>query len=247
METLFEQTQAAICDLPKEQLINPWEREQYDSGKILLVDHQPKNLIPLEQVLKNEQFHIFKAVSSNEALALSLKYKFAVIIMNAHMPIMDGVETTRILRSHEETQHIPVLLLTAAPLEIARDKGPHCLKELGYVDILIKPVHISILKAKVQFLVHQFLQFHSTRLFSKNLMAYRELVLYLSHLLEEQIDEHNHTIQKLFQLYSEKKIQELKTFIQSLASEDQQVTSLISCLSKVVSFESQFHSKEQRR
>ncbi|MBI5848831.1 MAG: response regulator, partial [Nitrospirae bacterium] len=57
---------------------------------VLLVDDRPENLVALEGLLEDMGLAIYKAGSGNEALGLSLKHDFAIVLMDVRMPEMDG-------------------------------------------------------------------------------------------------------------------------------------------------------------
>jgi two-component system sensor histidine kinase/response regulator len=62
------------------------------------------------------------------------------------MPNMDGFEVTRRLREHPNSQHIPVIFITALASKDARIKG----LDLGAVDVVTKPIDPDILKVRVR-------------------------------------------------------------------------------------------------
>lgn len=59
-----------------------------------------------------------------------------LVVMDLAMPVMDGREATRVLKSDPRTRHIPVVMLTAMALSIDRER----LGEEGFDGVLIKPV-----------------------------------------------------------------------------------------------------------
>ena len=115
--------------------------------KILLVDDRPENLFALEQILKPLKTKIYRANSGQEALSLALRHHFAVILMDVQMPEMDGFETVSLMRDHSETQHMPVIFVTAISKEQRFVfKG----YETGAVDYLFKPIDPDTLLSKVK-------------------------------------------------------------------------------------------------
>ncbi len=113
---------------------------------ILLVDDRPENLFALEGILERPDVNIVKATSGNEALGLTLKHDFAVVLMDVQMPEMDGFETAELMRGAEKTRHIPIIFVTA----ISREEK-HVFKgyDTGAVDYLIKPLDANVLGTKV--------------------------------------------------------------------------------------------------
>lgn len=122
---------------------------------LLLVDDKPENLLVLESLLEDFNLNLLKATSGAEALKLSVRHDFALILLDVQMPDMDGFETAEILRSVEKTKGIPIIFVTAI------SKAPeHVFKgyESGAVDYLFKPIEPYILKSKVRIFVEMFRQ-----------------------------------------------------------------------------------------
>lgn len=115
--------------------------------KILIVDDKPENLVSLERALSPIDAEFVRALSGNEALIESLNHRFSLIILDAQMPLMDGFELARHLRSEPDTRHVPIIFLSAV-----YDETKHVFAgyESGAVDYLIKPYDPQILKEKVK-------------------------------------------------------------------------------------------------
>ena len=121
---------------------------------ILLVDDQPKNLLALEAILDGRLGHnLVKANSGEQALKCVLNQDFAVILLDVQMPGMDGLETAKLIRERERSQHTPIIFLTAFSTSVLQMfKG----YSLGAVDYLIKPIEPEILTSKVAVFVELF-------------------------------------------------------------------------------------------
>ncbi len=123
--------------------------EMQDAEKIpvLLVDDRPENLIALEGLLEDMGLEIHKAVSGNEALRLTLKHDFAIVLMDVRMPDMDGFETAELMRANPKTRRLPIIFVTAA-----MRGAEHQFKgyEAGAFDYLLKPVEPTILRSKMR-------------------------------------------------------------------------------------------------
>jgi PAS domain S-box-containing protein len=119
--------------------------------KILLVDDRPENLLALEVMLEKSHYQLVKATSGKEALMILLKEQdFALILMDALMPVMDGFETAAMIRQSQKLKYVPIIFLTAqmnAPDEIFKGY------QAGAVDYMLKPIAAEILKAKVSVFV----------------------------------------------------------------------------------------------
>src|SRR6266508_5007489 len=80
---------------------------------ILLVDDRPENLLALEVVLGPLGHNLVKASSGHEALKCLLQQDFAVILLDVHMPGIDGFDTAELIRGRERTKDTPIIFLTA--------------------------------------------------------------------------------------------------------------------------------------
>src|SRR5438093_3459054 len=81
---------------------------------ILLVEDRAENLLAIRSNLECPQYNIVTAQSGMEALKHLLEMDFAVIVLDVQMPGMDGLETARLIRARERSQHTPIIFLTAA-------------------------------------------------------------------------------------------------------------------------------------
>src|SRR5438046_3355517 len=119
-------------------------------AKALLVDDRRDNLIALEAILQGLPVEPVAVESGAAALKQLVIDDFAVILLDAQMPDMDGFETASHIKHRERTRHVPIIFLTAA------DRDSH-LALRGYaaggVDYLTKPFDPWVLRAKVSVFV----------------------------------------------------------------------------------------------
>jgi two-component system sensor histidine kinase/response regulator len=122
---------------------------------ILIVDNQPENLLSMEAVLSDSLAYLVTARSGKEALMAVLEYDFALILMDVQMPEMDGFETAEIIRQRQQSQHTPIIFVTA----INKD-AQHLFRgySLGAVDYVFKPYLPEILKSKVAVFIAMYLK-----------------------------------------------------------------------------------------
>ncbi len=137
---------------------------------ILAVDDQPENLLALEAIFTDPELRLINARSGQEALKHILNEEFAVILMDAHMPEMDGFETAKIIRTRKKTHNTPIIFLTATHKD-----GFHAATgyDIGAVDYIFKPLIPEILKAKVSVFVELFKKTKEIRRQAEELGAYR--------------------------------------------------------------------------
>ncbi len=121
-----------------------------ERAKILLVDDRPENLLALEAILGSLDQMLVRANSGEEALRALLKDDFALILLDAQMPGMDGFETAARIKRRSRTKDVPIIFLTAV------EKDQHS-SYRGYAsggaDYISKPFDPWILRAKVQVFV----------------------------------------------------------------------------------------------
>jgi signal transduction histidine kinase/DNA-binding response OmpR family regulator len=125
------------------------------TAKVLIVDDDERNAFAARQALEVLGHEVVVARSGEEALRKVLVDEFAVILMDLHMPGMDGYETARLIRERPRTRDTPIVFLTA----VFRDEA-HVFQAYtaGAVDMVFKPVDPFILRSKVSILVDLYLK-----------------------------------------------------------------------------------------
>ena len=81
--------------------------------KILVVDDEPDIVDYLRVVLEQAGYHVTTASNGHEALERVAAIRPDLVVLDQMMPLMDGLETLRRLKSDESTKDIPVVTLTA--------------------------------------------------------------------------------------------------------------------------------------
>ena len=119
------------------------------TARVLIVDDVPANLKLLDAKLTAEYFGVLMASSGPEALEIATSQQPDIILLDVMMPGMDGFEVCRRLKAAPETEHIPVIMVTA--LDQPKDRVPGL--EAGADDFLTKPVNDVALFARVKSLV----------------------------------------------------------------------------------------------
>lgn len=113
--------------------------------RILIVDDEPTNLKVLKQVLQAD-YRLSFAKSGAVALELATRELPDLILLDVMMPEMTGYEACQQLKRQSETQHIPVIFVTALKDEVDETKGFEC----GAVDYITKPITPAIVRARVR-------------------------------------------------------------------------------------------------
>jgi diguanylate cyclase (GGDEF)-like protein len=117
------------------------------SGLILLAEDQLINQQVGKYMLQDMGYQVEIAVNGLEAVSLSAEKQFDLILMDCHMPEMDGFEATKAIRERELAslgqQRVPIVALTA---DVQKGIDSQCLK-VGMVDYLSKPFNKQQLQA----------------------------------------------------------------------------------------------------
>lgn len=122
-------------------------------ANVLLVDDQPDNLLALEAVLQPLGQNLVKATSGEEALKLLLKDDFALILLDVHMPGLDGLETAALIKQRARTRHVPIIFVTAISKDTEQVFRGY---SEGAVDYLLKPYDPLVLRSKVSVFIELF-------------------------------------------------------------------------------------------
>lgn len=118
-------------------------------ARVLVVDDNEQNLELLDALLTVKGYEIIKARNGAEALKMVEEAPPHIILLDVLMPVMDGYETCRRLKSNEATRFIPVVLITALNGFEDRVMGI----EAGADDFISKPFQKTELLARVKSLV----------------------------------------------------------------------------------------------
>ena len=82
--------------------------------KVLVVDDNDENRMLEKDLLDIAGFEVFEADNVADAIALAIKEKPDIIIMDVRLPDMRGTEAAGILRKNKETSTIPIVFVTAS-------------------------------------------------------------------------------------------------------------------------------------
>lgn len=119
------------------------------TARILVVDDVEANVKLLEIKLKQEYYEVLTANCGTQAIEVANQEKPDIILLDVMMPDMDGYETCKRLKQSPETEHIPIVMVTALSEVKDRVKG----LEAGADDFLTKPVDDVALMARIRSLV----------------------------------------------------------------------------------------------
>ena len=117
---------------------------------VLVVDDIEQNLVAMRALLERPGLRVLTASSGIEALELLLANDVALALVDVQMPGMDGFELAELMRGTERTRTIPIIFVTAAPIDAQRSFRGY---EAGAVDFLNKPIDPKVLHSKVDVFV----------------------------------------------------------------------------------------------
>ena len=102
--------------------------------RVLLAEDNPVNRLIVGAMLTRLGAEVIEAANGSEAIAQASRESAQVhaILMDLHMPEVDGLEATRRLRSQPATAHLPIIALTAAVLDAERAQA-HAVGMNGFV------------------------------------------------------------------------------------------------------------------
>jgi len=146
--------------------VRPRSREPVaapDAAKILVVDDDSRSLTAMRALLEAPGQNVVLADSGEEALRALLKDDFAVILLDARMPGLDGFETARLIRQRQKSRQTPIIFLTGAYEDVSSMFRGY---EAGAVDYIVKPLVPEVLKSKISVFVE---------LYNKNAVLTREI------------------------------------------------------------------------
>jgi len=110
---------AALVQETGKELQVPGEK----GGRILIIDDEPIIIKEMEIILKKENYHLTSALNGSEGLLLLNKYVPDLILLDLHMPEMNGFKFLEELQKREDLKDLPVMILTAADLTEDEKKG----------------------------------------------------------------------------------------------------------------------------
>lgn len=107
--------------------------------KVLLVEDNYMNKVLVTEILTLNGYEIIEANSGIEAIKLITTERPDVVLMDLHLPEMDGITATRIIKADESLKGIPILALTAAAAKSEEED----LLNSGFDGYVGKPIEVK--------------------------------------------------------------------------------------------------------
>jgi len=114
--------------------------------RILLVEDNYMNRVLVREILNLKGFEVIEATNGAEAIRILAEQTPDLILMDLHLPEMDGITATRIIKAQERYRNIPVLALTAAGSREDEDE----MMARGFDGFVTKPIDSKGLLATIE-------------------------------------------------------------------------------------------------
>ncbi len=114
--------------------------------KVLLVDDSGTALMMEKMILAREPYELITATNGEEAIAVALRERPDLILLDVNMPKMDGFAVCTALREQEATRNTPILMVTTRGEADNVERG----YQVGCTDYVTKPIDGVELVAKVR-------------------------------------------------------------------------------------------------
>jgi len=115
--------------------------------RVLVVEDNEMNMQLVEFLLEKGGYEIVKAASGEEALAVARSEKpVDLILMDIHLPGIDGLSVVQELKRDERTRRVPILALTAHAMRGDKDR----FLQAGCDGYISKPIDVKTFLAAIE-------------------------------------------------------------------------------------------------
>ncbi len=114
---VFDKLKPAIIEVPDHTFDEYVETLQFSNEKILIVEDNESNRRVVRGYLEPHNIQLYEAPNGEEGCVMAEKLVPDLILMDLQMPIMDGYEAIKNIRTNEITKHIPIVIVTASVLQ----------------------------------------------------------------------------------------------------------------------------------
>lgn len=114
--------------------------------KVLIVEDNRMNMMLVKDILSLNGYETIEAGTGAEAIRLVAVEKPDVVLMDLHLPGLDGMAATRMLKADERFRDIPVLALTAAASRMETEE----ILSRGFDGCVTKPIDVDRLLEEIR-------------------------------------------------------------------------------------------------
>lgn len=120
--------------------------------KVLIAEDNALNVEVVKDLLELEGHTVAVASDGVQAIEMARRLSPDVVLMDVHMPRLDGIEATRRLREDPATHAIPVIALTASAMPDERRQ----ILEAGCIGSIAKPIDVMTMTNEIGRLLHAY-------------------------------------------------------------------------------------------
>ncbi len=120
--------------------------KEHQNNKILLVEDNPLNQLIAKELLTGNGYSVVVADHGEEAIELVKQDDYNLILMDIHMPKMNGYDATNFIRQNLKMERIPIIAMTADAMVGIEEK----VIESGMNDCVFKPFDVERLLSKIE-------------------------------------------------------------------------------------------------
>ncbi|MGG1516300.1 CHASE3 domain-containing protein [Paenibacillus oryzisoli] len=132
-------TEAELTGVPQEEAAISPDDLIFKGKRMLLVDDDVRNIYALLTALEMKNINVDTASNGKQALEQLEQERYDLVLMDIMMPVMDGYDAMKAIRSQPDLQDLPVIALTAKAMKGERQR---CI-EAGASDYIMKPIQIQ--------------------------------------------------------------------------------------------------------
>jgi two-component system cell cycle response regulator DivK len=122
------------------------KKEHHMTKTILIVEDDPKNLTLFRDLLTVAGYSTIEAIDGKQGVDLARARRPDLILMDFRMPVMDGLEATKILKADVTTRAIPIIAMTASAMKGDEER----LLQAGFDGYISKPIDVNEFTAKIK-------------------------------------------------------------------------------------------------
>jgi two-component system cell cycle response regulator DivK len=106
---------------------------------ILIIEDNEKNRKLVRDVLQFKGYRTVESETAEEGIQLAREKKPALVLMDFHLPGMNGIEAFKVLRADPQTSSIPIVAVTASAMTEDRQK----IMAAGFEGLQTKPINVK--------------------------------------------------------------------------------------------------------
>jgi len=120
-----------------------------DKKVVLIIEDDELNQKLVKEILRVGNYRAIEAMDAETGIQMARRHKPDLILMDVHLPKMDGLSATRLIKSDEDLKQIPIVALTALAMPEDLEKA----LEAGCDDYVSKPFRIEDLLKTIDQLI----------------------------------------------------------------------------------------------